>query len=359
MRLTEGTFAADALAEMEMSGDVRNKKTDDDTEEDASSEAEIQNMGAELLDASCFPQDIHFPTDVGLLNRSRELLEQIIDFLYRLVSDKYTNKPRTYRLEARTVYLGYAKARKHTVRKIRKQIRSQLQYVGRDLRIVQDLVTNGADLTQLPNELQEKLKTIEVAYQQQKGMYDQDIRRCDDRIVSISQPHVRPIVRGKEHNPTEFGAKVAIAMVSGYAFITSISWNNVAESTLLPAAAEQYKRMFGFYPRVIIGDRAYTNQVNRAWCQDPSRNIRLSGPRKGRKSEEFKREEAILLAQEGRIRNAVEGKFGTVKRKFGLGLIMPKLEDTSASVIAMGFFVSNMERRLRRLGLMKVKKRAA
>ena len=351
MRITEMAFTGDALMEMEPAAEIPAADDKSETEEPPaegdSNQPEVSNRGALIVDATCFPQDIHYPTDVGLLNWCRELLELIIDVLFGLVSDKFKVKPRTYRIEARKVYLSFAKARKHTVSKIRKQIRAQLQYVARDLRIIEDFISKGADLSVLPDQIQEKYQTIKTVYRQQKEMYDNGTHKCEDRIVSISQPHIRPIVRGKEHKPTEFGAKVAIALISGYSFITDISWDNISEATLLPEAAEQYKRMFGFYPRVIIGDSAYINRVNQAWCK--GKNIRLSGPRRGRKSEDFKREEAKLLAEEGCMRNAVEGKFGLLKRKYGLEIIMTKLPDTSMSVIAMGFFVSNMERRLRRL----------
>jgi hypothetical protein len=39
-------------------------------------------------------------------------------------------------------------------------------------------------------------------------MYQHRQHRIDDRIVSIAQPHVRPIVRGKTGTPVEFGAKI-------------------------------------------------------------------------------------------------------------------------------------------------------
>ena len=41
------------------------------------------------------------------------------------------------------------------------------------------------------------LETIRAVYQQQKQMYDTKSHSVEDRIVSIHQPHVRPIGRGK------------------------------------------------------------------------------------------------------------------------------------------------------------------
>jgi hypothetical protein len=48
-------------------------------------------------------------------------------------------------------------------------------------------------------------------------------------------------------------------------------------------------------------------------------------------------------------RNAVEGEFGTGKRRYGLGRIMAHLKDTSECVIAMHFFIMNMEHKWRLL----------
>jgi hypothetical protein len=305
------------------------------------------NRGTLILDATCCPQDIHYPTDIGLLNQARELCEDIIDRLYQCVIDKYEYKPRTYREVARKDYMAYVKNKKPSAKKIRKHLRKQLQYVSRDIRIIEDLISKGAPLSVLPSQLYKKLMVINEVYRQQKEMFDNKEHRCDGRIVSISQPHVRPVVRGKEHEPTEFGSKVAIGLVGGYAFITDISWENTSEASLLPQAVEQYKEIFGVYPKTVIGDRVYPNRSNRDWCKE--REIRLSGPALGRKNEEIKREEAKQQHKDGCERNAVEGMFGVTKRKFNLGNIMAKLPGTSKTVVALGFFVANMERKLRLL----------
>ena len=103
--------------------------------------------------------------------------------------------------------------------------------------------------------------------------------------------------------------------------------------------------MFGFYPKTVIDDGIYGNRSNRSWCKE--RQIRLAGPRLGRKDDEVKRAEARQHYKDGCERNAVEGKFGETKRKYNLDLIMAKLPDTSQTMIAMGFLAANMERKLR------------
>ena len=61
-------------------------------------------------------------------------------------------------------------------------------------------------------------------------MYENKTRRVDDRIVSLSQPHVRPIIRGKVRQNTEFGGKLSVSCFGKYVFLERISWDNFNES---------------------------------------------------------------------------------------------------------------------------------
>jgi len=105
----------------------------------------------------------------------------------------------------------------------------------------------------------QNLETIRVLYQQQKTMYTLKTHQVDDRIVSISQPHIRPIVRGKAKAATEFGAKVAISMVNGYIYVDELSWDPFNESVNLQQAVEDYKKRFGYYPEAVLADQIYRN----------------------------------------------------------------------------------------------------
>jgi IS5 family transposase len=129
----------------------------------------------------------------------------------------------------------------------------------RNFRKIDDLIERGASLTDLDSGRYRKLLVIKEITRQQKNMYDNQTHQIENRIVSISQPHIRPIVRGKEHEPTKFGAKVAIGLVGGYAFVTCMDWDNFSEAKVLCDAAEDYRSIFGFYPKTIIGDRALSH----------------------------------------------------------------------------------------------------
>jgi hypothetical protein len=53
--------------------------------------------------------------------------------------------------------------------------------------------------------------------------------------------------------------------------------------------------------------------------------------------------------EDERIRNSIEGKFGQGKRRFGLNRVMPKLDNTSETAIAITFLVINLSTWLRRV----------
>jgi hypothetical protein len=321
----------------------------DDNNNDDNNGGETKPQGTMLLDATCCTSDIHYPTDIGLLNHSRELLECVIDDLHGQLKKLGIIKPRTYREVARRAYLAYVRKRKHTKGQLRLAIRQQLECVRRNLDSITKQVELGADLTKLSMDLYQKLQTIAELYLQQKSMFDTNTHSIENRIVSISQPHLRPIVRGKVGTPVEFGAKIATALVGGFTFIINLGYDNFSEAKLLKASAEEYKRIFGFYPKVIIGDKAYATSENRSFCK--SLGIRLSAPRRGRKTDDFKEAERRQLYEDSCKRNAIEGSYGVGKRKYGLGLIMTKLYDTTLTAISFGFFVVNMERFMRLLVL--------
>ncbi|MFC0215227.1 IS5 family transposase [Paenibacillus chartarius] len=304
------------------------------------------NQGTLLLDATCAPADIAYPTDIALLNEAREKLEAIIDVLHAPHCGKRP-KPRTYREKARESYLAIVKQRRIGSKALRRGIGKQLSFVRRDLRIIEEL-TSLTPLTHLSKRQYKDLLVIQELYRQQYAMYTTRSHQMVDHIVSIYQPHVRPIVRGKARAKVEFGAKVSVSLVNGFAFLERRQWDNFNEGVTLIESVEAYKARFGCYPKVVLADQIYRNRENRAYCKE--RGIRLSCPALGRPSRKADAGEMKRVArQDAGERNAIEGKFGEGKRKYGLGRIRARLDETSGAVIALQLLVMNLERRLRLL----------
>lgn len=282
---------------------------------------------------------------MGLLNQARVKTEKIIDTLYKPLKRKLEKKPKTYRNLARKNYLQVAKKRKPSRKETRKAIRKQLQYVKRNLSHIDQLIEASAGLEALSSTQYKSLLVVAEVYRQQQWMYDNKTQRIEDRIVSLSQPHIRPIVRGKAGVPVEFGAKLSVSLRDGYVFLDRIDWDNFNESGDLKSQIEAFKRYTGVYPESVHVDRIYRTRFNRAWCKE--RGIRISGPPLGRPPANVSPQKKKQALEDEKIRNAIEGKFGVSKRRFSLNRVMAKLPHTSQTAIAITFLVINLSSLLR------------
>jgi len=253
-----------------MCKETSSQSTQKKTAEPEKERSEPLNRGKLILDATCAPADISYPTDLELLNQARKQTEKIIDLLYEQVKIKLDKKP-----------------------------------------------------------------------------YENKKQSIDDRIVSLSQPHIRPIVRGKAGKSVEFGAKLSASYCNGYVFLDHISWDNFNESGDLKAQVEAFKNYTGFYPESVHVDKIYRTKENRAWCKE--RGIRISGVPLGRPPKTVSKEKKKQALQDERIRNSIEGKFGQGKRRFSLGRVMAKLSHTSQTAIAITFLVMNLSTHLSRV----------
>ena len=292
------------------------------------------NSGTMIVDATCAPSNIKHPQDTSLLNEARENTEAMIDTLHT----KGEVKPRTYRRRAHRDYLTLVRNRKPTAKKIRKAIGKQLGYLARNLGHIDRMLASGKTLS--PRQL-ERFSTIRRVYEQQKYMYDNHCHSVPDRIVSLSQPFLRPIVRGKAKAPVEFGAKLDISVVNGWTRLEVLSFDAYNEATKLTEMIERYKCRTGNYPERVLADKIYRNRNNLAYCKE--HGIRLSGPALGRpRKDEQRDKKQDYLDQCERVE--VERRYSLAKRKCGLGLITTKLEDTICHSIAMSILVLNLRR---------------
>lgn len=292
------------------------------------------------LDATVADQMIKYPTDLDLLNDSREESERIIDILCNKL--EVEKKPRTYRRKARQNYLCLTKKKKKTAKEIRKVIGKQLNYLQRNLKSIDTLLDKleGLAIPLCPRDHQ-ILLVIQQIYAQQRQMHKEKTHQCDDRIVNIYQPYVRPMVRGKAKAPVEFGAKLGVSEFNGYARINTLSWNAYHEGGDLKKQVEAYKNLYGYYPAVVIADKIYGTRENRNWLS--SLGIRYSGKPLGRPSQQSQTPyEKRRARKENGERNHVEGKFGQAKNGYNLNKIRARRARTSESWIACIFFVMNL-----------------
>lgn len=306
-----------------------------------------KNRGKLIMDATVAPADIKYPTDIDLLNKSREHLETAVTILWKEVPHKGHKLPYSPKA-ARKSYLSLAKSKKWTEAKCRTAIGDQLRCIEQATKRLEELKALVPDYEKrFPTWLHRRLEVIPLVYAQQKQMYDSHTHKCEDRIVSLEQPHVRPIQRGKRPNPTEFGQKLHLSVVDGFTYLEQTCWSNYNEGSDLIAAVEDYYRKFGCYPEAVLADKIYQTRANRSFCKE--RGIRLTGPALGRpKAGEDDRKQKRQMYKDACDRNAIEGRNGNAKRRFGLDLIAAKLDETAKTEAALILIAMNAAYRLAR-----------
>lgn len=179
------------------------------------------------------------------------------------------------------------------------------------------------------------LLVVQCLYDQQKEMFDERKHTVADRIVSIHQPHVRPMVRGKAQSKVEFGSKINVSLANGLTFIDDFSWDAFNEGTRLKASVEEYKRRFGYYPKEVLVDKIYCTRENRVYLKE--KGICLKAKPLGRPSKS-----ALSNQVRPGERNPIEGKFGQGKTAYGMDNIKARLAQTSESWVASIVLVLNL-----------------
>ncbi|MBJ7881550.1 IS5 family transposase [Gelidibacter salicanalis] len=305
------------------------------------------NKGTLKLDATVCDQQIAYPTDIGLLSTGRGECERILDLLYKIAVEQnlYSGaKPRTYRRNARKDYLNISKKRNNSRKNIRKAIGKQIGYVERDIKHIEnllDLLGTRSTAWPLTKRDQRIYWVVRNICAQQKTMYENREHSHPDRITSVYQPYVRPMVRGKSKNKIEFGAKINASECNGMSKINSISWDAYNESTELKMQVEEFRKTYGRYPELLLADGIYMTRGNRKYMKE--KGIRIVGKPLGRPPKvELSPYQKGKQRKERNQRNLIEGKFGQAKNGYNLNCIRARRKDTSESWIAAIFFVMNL-----------------
>lgn len=316
-----------------------NSKDDDNTTSPADSSVderdeplqEIAHHGKLITDATACPQDIAYPTDLNLLNDAREKSEELIDKLFN--QRLHPSKPRNYRKVARKDYLKVAQLKIKSKKQIHNGVKKQLGYLKRNINSINRLLDSYDNIPLCPKD-HKYLFVITTLYDQQRAMFKEGSHQVDHRIVSIHQPHVRPIVRGKTNAFVEFGAKINVSLMNGFAFLDDFSWDAFNEGTRLMSTVNKYKQRFGYWPEEVMADKIYCNRANRA-------QLKLLGIKLRAKPLGRPRAVDVEHVRPGE-RNPIEGTFGQAKTAYGLNRVKARLAGTSESWIATIILTLNL-----------------
>lgn len=320
---------------------------DDNGGGSAPAEAKTQPTDVKA-DATCADAEVRYPTDIDLIEDGSKYIDRMID---KVCGIKKIRKPAgVERNRIRETYLNVIKRKHKGAKLIKDAITRMLPLLYRDILTLLDLIGVDDETYARFNRTQKRtIQAVIDMYHQQEEMLRLGVHTCENRIISIHQPHIRPIVRGKAKAKVEFGAKIGVSIVNGYSFIDHHSWNAYNEASDLTTHIDKYKERFGREPKRFFGDKIYLNRDNRKTLKD--KGIEIMGRPLGRPpknpSEEQLRRERIGVA----LRNEAEAQFGTGKRVYKANDIRAKLPETAQSWTAMCYFVKNLAKFMRELCL--------
>ena len=304
----------------------------------------MKDLDTVYTDASCYESLMRFPTDVKLL---WECTEKAYTMMCDISSRLGEHRLRTKYNDIEKANLAYRRQRKHTHKQTRKMTRRLLALLDKILGEIRRQMRIHPDEGLLDDKQLDILETVTRVYRQQTNHFKSGDPResIPNRIVSISKPYVRPIVRGKETKTVEFGAKCNNILIDGISFIEKLSFNAFNEGTRLRHCISLAQKLTGVPVKKIGGDQGYSGNANRTFCKD--HKIETSFTQKGRAgTNEVKN---ATKREPARVRATVmEGSFGTQKEHYGLRKIAARIKSTEIILIFFGIHTANVVNLARR-----------
>ena len=299
----------------------------------------MKDLETFYTDATCYESEMRYPTDQKLL---WECVEKSYSIMCTMSQRLGTHRPRTKYLDVKKANMGYVKQRRHSKSQKHKLIRRLIHLLGKILEEIRKMLREHDGKEVLTVHEKSAMDIITKVYRQQKSHFDSDNPResIPDRIVSISKPYVRPIVRGKEVKNVEFGAKCNNILVDGISFIEKLSFNAFNEGTRLAHCIRMHKRLFKVDAKKIGGDTCYASASNREHCKELG--ILTSFVKRGRPSAE-KKEKDFVRQELARVRaTTMEGSFGTQKEHYAMRRIKARKKKTEILYIFFGIHTANV-----------------
>jgi len=276
---------------------------------------------------------VRYPTNEKLLWESVEWSYRQLKAICKALGIK---TPRTKYLKWQRCNISYSKMRRKTKSKRRRLDRSLLLLLDK---IDGELGKLEKDYKlQMPEKYRRRRATIKKIYTQQHQIFHTG-EKPKGRIVSIGKNYLRPIVRGKEIKPVEFGAKANKFQIDGISFIEHLNFNAFHEGNRFQDTIFKAQRLTRTKTRLAGADAIYATNKNRKFAA--KYNIRTDFKRKGRagKHERQRKQMAAMITKERATR--LEGSFGKEKEHYRLKKIKARTRATETLWIFFGIHTAN------------------
>lgn len=285
------------------------------------------------VDATCYESELRYPS-------IQKLLWEAVSWLHKQLKQtcRVLNIPmiRSRYIKWSKRNTSFSKMRRKSKKKRKSLTRALLLLLKKFIDFEQELQTSYN--LEFTANYYKRIATINKIYHQQHDHFHTG-EKIKNRIVSIQKDYIRPIVRGKQVKPVEFGAKVNKIQIDGISFIEHISFNAFNEGTRLEATIYKAQSLTRKKTQILGADAIYATNKNRNFVS--ARDIKTDFKRKGKLpkgySEEKKLKDAITKERATRL----EGSFGKEKEHYHLKKVKAKTKKTEILWIFFGIHTAN------------------
>jgi len=307
-------------------------------------------------DGTVVASNIAYPRDSKLLNDGVRVLSRVLKQAKVLVEAKvegaaatFRDRSRSARKQARQI-ANYARQRraqakvglKGAYQRLIKTTQASVKQAQRVLRVLKNQSSGTA--TRIAAELETFIPRVEQAL-------DQTIRRvlqgervpAKEKILSLFEPHVTIIRRGKAGQETEFGHKVWLDEVDGGILSQwRVLEGNPSDDEQWQPAIDHHIQQFEKPPDLASADRGVYSPHNEDYAHHKGVK-RVVLPKPGYKSKERREYEAQSWFKRGRrFQAGVEGRISVGKRKHGLDCCLDHGEDGFDKWVGWGIIANNL-----------------
>jgi hypothetical protein len=296
--------------------------------------ADLNQTNISSEDATCYESRIAFPTPVKLVWQCCNKVYVSYNNIRKQLKQR---ESRCNYEKWKKQFLTYQKTKKKTKQWEKKLLKKLLTFLLRLLELHNKIVEEQK--VSLSQKQKAQILTITKVYEQQHEKVYGKVEQIKDRIVSLSKPYIRPMVRGKEAKPVEFGAKVNKLQVDGISFIEHFSYDAFNESTRLKSSLVLHHALFGKCTHH-SADKIYATNQNRTHCT--THHITTNFLPKGRQKEAHIEQSKVMRTVLDKERSTrLEGSFGNEKNHYLLGKINARNASTEKCWIFFGMMTAN------------------
>ena len=307
-------------------------------------------------DGTVVASHIAYPRDSQLLNDGVRVLSRVLKQAKVLVEDKVEGAAATFRDRTRSAR-NQARQIANYARQRRAQAKADLKGAyQRLIKITQASVKQAQEvLSALSNQSAQTATRIaaelETFIPRVEQALDQTVRRvlqgesvpAQEKLLSLFEPHVDIICRGKAGQETEFGHKVWLDEVEGG--IVS-QWRvlegNPSDEQQWQPALDHHLKQFEKPPDLASADRGVYSPDNEVYAHHKGvKHVVL--PQPGYKSQQRRDYEAQSWFKRGRrFQAGIEGRISVGKRKHGLDCCLDHGEDGFDKWVGWGIIANNL-----------------